>query len=85
MKKVSITLTTYLEDINDNLNKIRELKEKYLTWCVSGNSSADEPEDMLTILRDLAAIDYHFLMLKRKIYNQQNREKGEEINFPEVE
>ena len=84
MEKVNITLTLSLEEINQKLNKIREIKEKYLTWCIQRSSPADEPEDMLTILRDLSSFDYHFLMLEKKIYNQQSRLKGEEIKYPEV-
>ena len=85
MKRVKITLTTNREDINDLLDKIREFREMYLMWCIEDNSPANDPEDMLRILRNISAIDYHFLMLDKKISNQQNRLKGEEINYPEVE
>ena len=85
MQRVNITLNLDPEFINQKLNKVREFKELYLMWCIDGRSPADSPEDMLDILRDIDAIDQHFLMLEKKIYNQQNRLKGEEINYPEVE
>lgn len=85
MKKVQLTIKFDHEDINKKINKIWEFKELYLMWCIEGSSPADCPEDMLNILRDISAIYSHFLMLQKKMYNQENRLKGYEILFPEVE
>jgi hypothetical protein len=85
MKKVKITIENDHEAIRELLNDVRELRDLYLQYCITGNSPADDAEDMLTILRKYHNIDHHFVSLENKMYNQENRIKGEEINYPEVE
>lgn len=85
MNLVPVNIALNHEDIRTNLNHIRELKDLYLMWCIEGSSPADDADDMLNILREFDAIDKHFLLLDKKIYNVKSREKGEEISYPEVE
>jgi hypothetical protein len=85
MNKVKITTEFDHEAINKLRNNTTEIRDLYIQYCVEGTSPADDANDMLTILRYFHNIDYHFLSLTRKMYNQENRLKGEEILYPEVE
>jgi ATP adenylyltransferase/5',5'''-P-1,P-4-tetraphosphate phosphorylase II len=85
MKTVKVSINLNDEAINQNLQKVRELKDLYLMWCVEGSSPADCPEDILFILRDFDKIDNHFLLLTKKIDNQKALLRGEEICYPDVE
>jgi len=85
MNLVKVTTGFYTEKISENLNRIRQIKDLYLNWCIEGTSPADDAEDMLTILRFIDGIDNHFLVLRKKIDNAKARQKGDEIPYPELE
>lgn len=81
---VTIEISLSPEVLEENLEKIRELKDCYLQWCVEGSTPADIPEDILYHLRTFDTFDNLVLWLMKTIDNAKAKANGLDLPYPEI-
>jgi hypothetical protein len=68
---MNVIIEAEKEKINTTLNRVRELKDRFLVWALDDESPAKYPEDILHFLRTFNDLDTHFADIMNKLWDAE--------------